>query len=153
VALAAVQGEPRSAGRRKRTRRTSPSGRHTFPLQPALVTADDALVDASNITQEQQDLLVGRALREYTEALKRGQLLAAEVHKVGEHLRAVGQQIMQHAHADAIAKAHSAFSDYFDAAPLLKLIAERDEYQNKVSESVRTLSELGLAPVTPTKQA
>jgi hypothetical protein len=108
-------------------------------------------VPATTVTQEEQDQNVGRALREYTEALQRGQALAAEVHKMGEHLRAFGQQIMQHAHADALATAHAPFNEYLEAGPLLKLVKERDEYQHKVTESVRTLNELGLAPVSPTK--
>jgi hypothetical protein len=120
-------------------------------LQLVAGIADDALVDGAVVTQEEQDQLVGRALREYTEALKRGQLLAAEVHKVGEHLRALGQQIMQHANAQTLASTHASFTQYLDAGPLLKLIDERDEQQHKVTESVRTLTELGLAPVSPTK--
>jgi hypothetical protein len=114
-------------------------------------TADDAIVDGTDRSQEEQDQMVGRALREYTEALRRGQQLAAEVHKIGEHLRVIGQQIMQHASADSITNAHAPFANYCDAAPLIKLIQERDEYQQRVSESVRALNELGLQPVTPTK--
>jgi hypothetical protein len=108
-----------------------------------------AEMQTTEVSQNEQDQMVGRALREYTEALKNGQMLAAEVHKVGEHMRSLGQQIMQNAHAEQLANAHAAFGKYFDAAPLLKLVTERDGYQQKVTESVRTLSDLGLAPVTP----
>jgi len=96
------------------------------------------------MSQQEQDAIVGRVIREKSEALRQKAALDAELQLVGDTCAAVFRQLHSISSEEAAGQLEP-IRKYFDTDAFLHLLKEREQAQARVFASIKQLRALGVS--------
>ncbi len=96
------------------------------------------------MSEQEQDAIVGRLIREKSEALRRKAALDAELKMVGDTLNSIFER-MHGAIPEVVAGQLEPIRKYFNTDSFLALLKEREEAQTQVIDRIKRLRDMGVS--------